>query len=91
MKKIIICLSISVSLFFMQSCKNKTAHKITGETTEPDVPAAVKKSFSTKYPGATNVEWEKEKQYNKTIYDVEFKLNGKDDKAEIDEAGNFIK
>ena len=73
----------------MQSCDNKTKQK--GETTEADVPAAVKKSFSTKYPGATNVEWEKEKEYNKIIYDVEFKINGKDDKAEIDEAGNFIK
>lgn len=90
MKKIIICLSFAFSVFLMQSCNERTETKMRGNTPESDVPAVVKTSFSSKYPGASDVEWEKKTENNTTVYEVEFKQNSKETEATFDMNGTFI-
>ncbi len=90
MKKVIICLAFAFSAFLMQSCNERTETKMRGSTPESDVPAAVKTSFSSKYPGASDVEWEKKTESNATIYEVDFKQNNKEIEAKFDATGTFI-
>ncbi len=58
---------------------------------EDKVPGAVVSAFKTKYPTATDNKWITEKQDGKTIYEAQFKDNGKDIEAEFGEDGTFIK
>ena len=53
------------------------------------VPQVVKEAFAKKYPQASNVEWIQEGK-SKVIYEAEFKLDGKEIKAEFSEAGEFL-
>ena len=41
------------------------------------VPAPVMASFTSHFPTATNVQWEKEKEHGQTTYQADFLLNGK--------------
>ena len=75
----------------MQSCNEGAENKMKGNPPEINIPAVVKTSFNKKYPDATNADWETEKENGKLIYEVEFKMNGNQMKAEFDEAGNFIR
>lgn len=50
------------------------------------VPGSVQKTFETRYPGATNVEWEKEGNR----IEAEFMFNGRDIEAEFNPDGSFI-
>ncbi len=59
---------------------------------EDKVPGAVVTSFKTKYPTAADNKWITEKKDGKTIYEAQFKLNGKETvEAEFSEDGTFIK
>ena len=75
-------LFISFSILLM-ACSEK---KISAS----EVPASVTAAFNTKYPNATDVEWEQETKKAKVIYEAEFKFNGKEIEAEFDSTGNFI-
>jgi uncharacterized membrane protein YkoI len=55
-----------------------------------EVPPAVISAFNAKYPGATDVKWEHEKEKGKWVYEAEFKSNGKEDEVHFDSAGNFV-
>lgn len=90
MKKVIIGLSFVISGFFVQSCNERAETKMRGNIPEADVPASVKTSFSAKYPGATDVEWEKESENGKILYEAECKFNGKEVKVKFDANGNFV-
>lgn len=90
MKKTIICVSFAFSAFLMQSCNEGTDTKMGGNASESDAPAAVKTSFSSKYPGASDVEWEKKTENNTTVYEAEFKQNNKEREATFDMNGTFI-
>ena len=83
MKKLI-CYYILCGFAILSSCSEK---KIAAS----EVPQPAMTSFNTKYPGATDVEWETEKKDDKTIYEAEFKLNGKKIEAEFEANGDFIK
>ncbi len=74
----------------MQACNERTESKMKGNTPASDVPASVTSAFNTKYQGAADVEWDKETQNNQTIYEAEFKQNGKELKATFDTNGTFI-
>jgi hypothetical protein len=52
-----------------------------------DIPAAVKTSFSQKFPKATNVEWGNE---NDKEWEAEFKMDGKEYSANFDNEGTWI-
>ena len=54
-----------------------------------DVPPIVS-SFSNAYPGAGDVQWEKEEDDGKIIYEARFLYDGKKMDAEFDEAGAMI-
>jgi hypothetical protein len=56
-----------------------------------DVPDTVMKAFTTKYPGATEVEWEAEKDDGKLYYEAEFRLEGKRKEAYFRPDGTFTK
>lgn len=83
MKKTFIYLPVAVFTLFFTACSEK-------KLSPSEVPAAVTTSFSAKYPGATDVEWERENEDNKAIYEVEAEVNGKGIKAKFDESGNLI-
>ncbi|HEX8060180.1 MAG TPA: hypothetical protein VF473_04555 [Cyclobacteriaceae bacterium] len=59
------------------------------EIAASDVPQAVVESFKAKYPGATDVEWEVEKEDGKLFFEAEFKLNGKEVEAHFRPDGTF--
>ena len=52
-----------------------------------NVPAAVTNAFNNKYPGATEVKWEKE---NAKEYEAEFKLNGNSVSANFRADGAWV-
>ena len=56
-----------------------------------DVPQAVVTSFQEKYPSATVVEWEAEKEGADMVYEVGFKVNDKKMEAAFKPDGTFIK
>jgi uncharacterized membrane protein YkoI len=82
MKKILLYSAI-LSLCILSACNEK---KISAS----EVPQPAVTAFTTKYPGATDVEWKTEKKNDKTVYEAEFKLNSKKKEAEFDANGNFI-
>jgi len=55
-----------------------------------EVPDAVKKSFRSRYPNATNVRWELEREDGRRVYEAEFTLNGRRLKAEFAANGTFL-
>jgi len=55
-----------------------------------DVPRAVKQSFRNRYPDATNVRWEVEREDGRRTYEAEFTFNGRRLKAEFLPDGTFI-
>ena len=56
---------------------------------EDKVPGAVVTNFKAKYPAATGTKWITEKSDGKTIYEAQFKENGKEIEAEFNEDGSF--
>ncbi len=83
MKKIIFYSAVLLFGVF-SSCNEK---KIAAS----EVPQLAMAAFNAKYQGATDVEWKTEKEDSKTIYEAEFKFNGKKIEAEFDANGTFIK
>ncbi len=78
------CTYALLVIFLVQSCSEE-------EIPQSQVPQPVIAAFQKKYPGATDMEWEKEKENGKIIYEVEMKINGKEIEAEFDEDGTFLK
>ncbi len=89
MKKLIVCLGVLATATFMTSCAG--GHKNEEVVTEAQVPQAVKDAFAAKYPGATDMTWEKETEDGKVEYEIEFKLEGKEKEAFFAENGAFVK
>ena len=58
---------------------------------EDKVPGAVVSAFKTKYPAAVDTKWITEKSEGKTLYEAQFKDNGKEVEAEFNEDGSFKK
>lgn len=55
-----------------------------------DVPDPVVATFKTRYPQATDQEWEKTKINNHYIYEAEFKVGKHEKEVKIEENGTFI-
>jgi len=91
MKKIILLMAISFSVFATQSCNDDDKTKSDKEITAADVPASVQSAFSAKYSTATDVKWEDAHEGTKQTYKAKFNLNGKKMKAEFDANGGFVK
>ena len=85
-------MTLSLSLFTMQSCDNDNKVKEDDKTISTnDVPAPVQTAFSAKYSTATDVKWEDAHEGTKQTYKAKFTLNGKKMKAEFDNNGGFVK
>ena len=54
------------------------------------VPAPVMESFNSRFPTATNVQWEVEKEHGSQVYQAEFTQNGKRFKAQFAPDGTFL-
>jgi uncharacterized membrane protein YkoI len=79
---------LSAAFILMYSCKEKEKEK---EIRPSELPSQVSTTFNTKYPNATDVKWEQEEENGKTVYEADFKFNGKEMEVEIDTAGNLVK
>lgn len=55
-----------------------------------EVPSAVKATFRSLFPGATNVQWEREREDGRTIYQATFTLNGDRKRALFSATGRFL-
>lgn len=91
MKKIIFCMAVFVATWGLQSCSEDTQTKMKGDVPESEVPVAVTSAFGAKYPGATDVKWERETENSQTLYEAEFKFEDKQREAFFDEAGTFVR
>lgn len=81
MKKTMLYL-VAGAAMVLGSCKEK-------KVSTADVPQAVQNGLTTKYPGATDVEWETAN--GQKVYEAEFKQNGKKIEAQFDSSGKFVK
>ncbi len=88
MKKTIVYTALLIAGLYLSACSE---HKTEADVTEAEVPAPVKDAFASKYPGATEVKWEKETEDSKVIYEAEFKFENKEKEAFFEEGGTFIK
>jgi hypothetical protein len=61
------------------------------EIASSDVPQSVIAAFTSKYPGASDTEWEVEKEEGKLYYEAEFKIDGKKKEAYFRPDGTFTK
>ena len=55
-----------------------------------EVPAPVMQSFNNRFPDATNVQWQVEKEHGSKVYQAEFTQNGKRFKAQFASDGAFL-
>ena len=55
--------------------------------TEKDIPAPVKTAFNNKFPGATDIKWEKE---NKKEFEANFKMNNAEVSANFGLDGTWV-
>ena len=82
--KMFIGFLLAVNLL-LASCKGND-HKTEAAAT----PVAVINAFKAKYGDVNDVKWEQVQKGDKTIFDAEFKSNGKKVEAEFDDTGTFI-
>jgi hypothetical protein len=75
----------AISILFLAACACEI------EIASSDVPQSVTSAFSSKYPGASDIEWEIEKEDGKLYYEAEFKLDGKKKEVHFRPDGTFTK
>jgi hypothetical protein len=93
MKKIILAVLLlgSVSSFAHSTQIVAAYMKEDGRHISPSqVPVAVKQSFNDRYPSATNVRWEVEREDGGRVYQAEFNFNGRHLKAQFAPDGTFL-
>ena len=75
----LLSLACFIFLFTTIACSQKI--------TEKDIPAPVKTAFNNKFPGATDIKWEKE---NKKELEANFKMNNADVSANFGLDGTWV-
>lgn len=76
---------LMVSAFLAAACASEI------QISSNDVPEPVTQAFASKYPGASNVEWEVEKEDGKLYFEAEFTVEGKKKEAYFRPDGTFSK
>jgi hypothetical protein len=76
---------LTACITFISSCASEFG------IASSDVPQPVLDSFNSKYPGATNIAWEVEKENGKLYFEAEFKFEGKEKEAYFRPDGSFTK
>src|ERR1041384_806003 len=96
MKKILFAALMLTSVSVFASQATAVTHVVSlksggGKHISPsDVPTAVMTTFNNKFPTATNVQWEVQKEDGGKIYQAEFTQNGKRFKAQFAPDGTFL-
>jgi hypothetical protein len=75
----------AIGVLFFTACASEF------EIASSDVPQTVLSAFTGKYAGASDVEWEVEKEDGKLYYEAEFKIEGKKKEAYFRPDGTFTK
>jgi hypothetical protein len=75
----------AICILFFTACASEF------EIASSDVPQTVLNAFTSKYAGASDVEWEVEKEDGKLYYEAEFKIDGKKKEAYFRPDGTFTK
>ncbi len=89
MKHILYAFACLLSSFLISSCNDGSTKN--DDLNSANVPVVVQSAFGAKYPGATDVKWEKATENDKPTYKAKFKSSDKQLKAEFGEDGAFIK
>ena len=55
-----------------------------------EVPSAVKASFNRRFPNATHVSWEVDREHGSRVYKANFRLNGQCKQAEFAPGGALL-
>ena len=82
MKKVLLAASMLIAVVSFAGNYNVTSVNSSIETgkgrhiPESQVPVSIVNTFHSQYPGATNAQWEVEKEHGQLVYQVEFRLNG---------------
>ena len=74
---------LAIACFILSFATIACSQKIT----EKDIPAPVKTAFNNKFPGATDIKWEKE---NKKELEANFKMNNADVSANFGLDGTWV-
>ena len=77
---------LTVAILILYSCGEKEK-----KVSAAELPSKVSATFSAKYLDASDVKWEEEIENGKTVYEADFKFNGKGMEVEIDTAGILVK
>ena len=79
-------------LFFVAACAilSSCSSSTEFEIKENEVPANVLAAFKTKYPTATEVKWEAEKENGKFYFEADFEDGGKGKEVHITPDGSSI-
>ena len=76
---------IALTLLGQLACNNGKKVEEAVATPEPVI-----MSFNARYNGVEDEKWEIVKKNDSTIYEADFKANGKNMKADFDADGNFL-
>ena len=92
MKKTAIVLLFALAISVAPACKESGGRADEKNVVKAvDVPEAVRTSFASRYPGASEVIWETAHEGDIATFKVKFKQDGEYMKAEFGEAGNLVK
>jgi len=95
MKKVFFAalLLVSVASYAVPFAPTHMTYKSSGDGKHipvSQVPAAVLESFNARYPNATNVQWEREREDNGVQYKADFMIGNKRIEARFEKDGTFL-
>jgi len=96
MKKILLAAFLLTSLSYVALATGSVVSNVVVKSdagrhiSASQVPAPVMATFNNKFPTATNVQWEVEKEHGSKVYQATFTENGKRFKAQFAPDGTFL-
>lgn len=87
MKKMLISLCLGSYMLVLAACGDGAE----GDIAEQDVPVTVRNAFTTRFPDAKDVEWERDMDGNNVLYKVGFDVQNKGMEATFDQNGGLVK
>ncbi len=93
MKKWMLIVAFAMGGLVFQACETKNAKDTTQDNDKlsaSQVPQVVQSAFAAKYPGATNVSWEMDKENNAETYKAKFELNDRKMDVEFTPDGTLV-
>lgn len=96
MKKVLLAASLFISAatfagYNHANTVNTTVDAGGNHIPASQVPAAVKATFISMFPGAANVRWQVEREHGQVVYQADFQLHGQRWRAVFSADGTFVK